>query len=196
MLINMMQLVVARYSYDPFGNILSKSGPMADASLYRLSGKETHPASGLVCFLYRFYEPNLQRWPNRDPLGESSFELLRGRKSTPAPSFVRTRVRSSGSDLYGFVHNQPLDHYDALGLAERGPGTTACQQATEQAEAAWTLYDDAPSDGNLENAIVLSGIAAYWWTPPPPPKPPWWKPCLRTIGDIILHFPVIILDPC
>src|SRR5437667_11089912 len=34
------------------------------------SSKEVHPASGLVYYLYRYYEPNLQRWLNRDPLGE------------------------------------------------------------------------------------------------------------------------------
>ena len=25
----------------------------------------------LKYYLYRYYDPNLQRWPNRDPLGES-----------------------------------------------------------------------------------------------------------------------------
>src|SRR5207248_799340 len=65
------QTFAAKYQYDPFGNILSKSGPLADANLYRFSSKEYHPASGLIYYLYRYYEPNLQRWLNRDPIREA-----------------------------------------------------------------------------------------------------------------------------
>ena len=61
--------VVARYRYDPYGNILAMSGSLAAANLYRFSSKEYHPNSGLVYYLYRYYEPSLQRWVNRDPLG-------------------------------------------------------------------------------------------------------------------------------
>ncbi len=68
MLINPSQAIVAKYLYDAFGNILSKSGLLADANLYRFSSKEAHPISGLVYYLYRYYDPNLQRWSNRDPL--------------------------------------------------------------------------------------------------------------------------------
>jgi RHS repeat-associated protein len=64
-------VIAARYGYDPFGNTLSKSGPLADANLYRFSSKEWHPSSGLVYYGRRFYDPNLQRWVNRDPIEES-----------------------------------------------------------------------------------------------------------------------------
>ena len=67
-LINTNQIIVAHYLYDPYGNILSQSGPLADANLYRFSSKEFHAASGLVYYLYRFCEGSLQRWLNRDPL--------------------------------------------------------------------------------------------------------------------------------
>jgi RHS repeat-associated protein len=70
-LIDTNQNIVARYVYDPFGNTLSETGPGAEANLCRFSSKELHPASGLVYYLFRFYEPNLQRWPNRDPIGEN-----------------------------------------------------------------------------------------------------------------------------
>jgi RHS repeat-associated protein len=56
--------------YDPYGNLLASSGPLADANLYRFSSKEYHPNSGLVYYLYRYYDPNLQRWVNRDPIEE------------------------------------------------------------------------------------------------------------------------------
>jgi RHS repeat-associated protein len=96
-LINGLQIIMAKYEYDPFGAILSSCGPLADANLYRFSSKEYHPNSGLVCYLYRFYDPNLQRWINRDPLSE------RG-----------------GINLYRFVANTPVNSRDALGLAGGG----------------------------------------------------------------------------
>jgi len=69
-LINEKQALVARYVYEPFGNVLSLSGPLAEVNLYRFSSKEAHPVSGLVYYGFRFYDPNLQRWVNRDPIGE------------------------------------------------------------------------------------------------------------------------------
>jgi RHS repeat-associated protein len=69
-MINTSNSVVARYLYDPYGRVLSQSGLLAAANLYRFSSKEAHLNSGLVYYLYRFYDPNLQRWVNRDPIGE------------------------------------------------------------------------------------------------------------------------------
>ena len=92
-LVNDKQLIVARYTYDPFGNILSKSGPLADANTYRFSSKEHHQTSGLVYYLYRFYDPNLQRFVNRDPIQEIG-----------------------GINLYRFVGNDPVDGIDLFGL--------------------------------------------------------------------------------
>ena len=62
--------LVGRYWYDPFGNTLGVAGAAAQANLYRFSSKELHEKSGLVYYLYRYYEPSLQRWLNRDPIGE------------------------------------------------------------------------------------------------------------------------------
>jgi RHS repeat-associated protein len=85
--------VVARYLYDPFGNLLAKAGPLVDANLYRFSSKEVHPPSGLCYYGFRFYEPNLQRWLNGDPISE------RG-----------------GLNQYRFVRNSPIEAFDLLGL--------------------------------------------------------------------------------
>ena len=91
-MINAQQFLVAKYLYDPFGNLLSLSGPLADANLYRFSSKEYHQNSGLVCYLYRFYDPSQHRWINRDPLKE------RG-----------------GLNLYGFCGGDPINHVDTDG---------------------------------------------------------------------------------
>jgi RHS repeat-associated protein len=113
-LINSNQVVVARYLYDPFGNTLSASGSMADANHYRFSSKEYHPNSGLVYYLYRFYDPNLQRWVNRDPLYDIVFfqqiskSLSRGQKVNLYKEALR--------NPYEFVHNEEINELDPYGL--------------------------------------------------------------------------------
>ncbi len=69
-LVDASQLIVARYLYDPYGSLLAASGPLADKNLYRFSSKEAHVNSGLIYFGRRYYSPNLQRWMNKDPIGE------------------------------------------------------------------------------------------------------------------------------
>lgn len=88
------QTIAARYSYDPFGNIISQSGSLADKNLYRFSGKEFHVASGLVHYAFRDYAPDIQRWINRDPTAESG-----------------------GANLYAFCGNNPINSFDPLGLS-------------------------------------------------------------------------------
>jgi RHS repeat-associated protein len=92
-LLDSHQTVAARYQYDPFGNLLASSGIMADVNLYRFSSKEAHANSGLYYYGFRFYEPGLQRWMNRDPIGEAG-----------------------GLNLYSFVGNNPLMLVDPWGL--------------------------------------------------------------------------------
>jgi len=88
-----LETLTASYRYDPFGNVTSQSGGLADANTYRFSSKEFHPASGNYYYGYRFYAPNLQRWLNRDPIWE------RG-----------------GINLYTFVWNAPPTWVDPRGL--------------------------------------------------------------------------------
>jgi RHS repeat-associated protein len=113
------QNVVARYLYDPFGNVLSQSGPLAEANLYRFSSKEAHPSSGLIYYVYRFYEPATQRWINREPLADAQAF----RRSLHNESSLLLALRSHGiiektesANLYVFVHNVPHGFYDPLGL--------------------------------------------------------------------------------
>jgi RHS repeat-associated protein len=92
-LVNTSNVVVAGYAYDPFGAILVMSGPLAQANLYRFSSKEYHANSGLTYYLYRYYDPGLQRWSNRDPIGEDG-----------------------GMNLYAALGNAPIGEIDAYGL--------------------------------------------------------------------------------
>lgn len=85
---------------NPYGRLLSSSGPLAGANLYRFSGKEVNPnypdAGGYYSFGYRFYDPNLQRWVNRDPIGELG-----------------------GINLYAALANDPFNQLDPYGLSLR-----------------------------------------------------------------------------
>ncbi len=91
-LVNSSQGMAASYRYDPYGNTISSSGTLAAANLYRFSSKEVDPNytdSGLYYYGYRWYDPNLQRWLNRDPIEEDG-----------------------GMNLYLFNLNDPIDMID------------------------------------------------------------------------------------
>ena len=105
------QTEAARYVYDPFGNELSHTGPLADANHYRFSSKELHPNSGLYYYLYRYYDPILQRWVNCDPLGDDAFNK---------PKAIRSTRAHVNKNLYWFVMNNPIRYWDYFGLDNPG----------------------------------------------------------------------------
>jgi len=98
-LVNSSQTRSASYRYDPYGNaliaaeLLSYLGGIPNT--YRFSSKLLDLKSGLYSYGYRWYAPNVQRWLNRDPIGELG-----------------------GLNLYGYVRNDPLDRYDPFGEAD------------------------------------------------------------------------------
>ncbi len=90
----------AHYEYDPFGNVVAQSGSLQQN--YQWSSKETDANTGLVYYGYRFYNPTLGRWSNRDPLEE------RG-----------------GLNLYSLATNHPVRAIDPFGLDEDDPWVEA-----------------------------------------------------------------------
>jgi len=173
-LINGSQAIVAKYLYDAFGNILSKSGLLADANLYRFSSKEVHVNSGLVYYLYRYYDPNLQRWPNRDPWREAGFGRTRKQNAVWTRPSADPRF---GLDLYRFVENQPPNGRDSLGLYTI---SVACLAAQQAADVALQIASEDPTPENVAaaQAAVAAAYAACKEPPPPlcyappPPSPP------------------------
>jgi RHS repeat-associated protein len=93
--VNSSQGLAAAYRYDPYGRLMGSSGTLAAANVYRFSSKELHAKSGMYGYGFRFYDPTLQRWLNRDPIFEAG-----------------------GINLYGFVGNNPLTSIDPFGLDE------------------------------------------------------------------------------
>ena len=87
--------VVAEYTYDAFGNLISSSGPMADVFAIRYSTKYFDVETGFYYYGYRFYSPELMRWITRDPIGEEG-----------------------GVNLYAFCENGSTFLIDATGLTK------------------------------------------------------------------------------
>lgn len=130
-LVNSSQTLAASYRYDPFGNTLSSSGTLANGNVYRFSSKEVHANSGLYYYGYRFYAPNLQRWLNRDPLGEPGFETLRRKQ----PSIL-----GDGPNRYLFVRNNPVSKVDYLGLSNTPLHRGECCNNSDRDE--WALVSE------------------------------------------------------
>ena len=87
--------VVAQYTYDAFGKLISSSGPMADVFAIRYSTKYFDVETGFYYYGYRFYSPELMRWITRDPIGEEG-----------------------GVNLYAMCDNAALYSIDAFGLSK------------------------------------------------------------------------------
>jgi RHS repeat-associated protein len=89
--------VSALYEYDPFGQTLRATGPMANENAYGFSTKRTGRTTAIIHYEYRPYLPWLGRWPSRDPIAEKG-----------------------GLNLCGFVKNDALNRWDILGLIFEG----------------------------------------------------------------------------
>jgi RHS repeat-associated protein len=169
MLVNGTGTVLAKYLYDSYGNTVGSWGSLANANTYRFSSKEVDLKSGLYYYGYRYYQPNLQRWLNRDPIEEAG-----------------------GINLYGHVGNDPVNCIDLFGLEGNpisstlprisgawdsdpaggggsfyGPGfyqSLAIQQASAQAAAQQAAIDaynaSVPSDFwlNANGQAAMGGI--------------------------------------
>ncbi|MDB5047815.1 MAG: hypothetical protein JWO30_886 [Fibrobacteres bacterium] len=83
--------VVARYAYDPYG-VKTKVSGAQDAD-FGFAGYFVHSVSGLSFAKYRVYNALLGGWSSRDPIEELG-----------------------GMNLYGYVHGNPINFMDPLGL--------------------------------------------------------------------------------
>lgn len=84
-------MIRARYDYDPYGRRTKVSGDQeAD---FGFTGYYVHQPSGLQLALYRAYDADIGRWPNRDPIEEEG-----------------------GINLYAYVGNDPVNWIDPFGL--------------------------------------------------------------------------------
>ena len=85
--------VVAHYEYSPFGTHVATGSYTGNP--FRFSSEVFDSETGLIYYNYRYYNPSLGRWINRDPIEEEG-----------------------GWNLYGFVKNIPIKLHDLHGLVD------------------------------------------------------------------------------
>ena len=91
--------IVERYGYTAFGESQVMDASFDDRSLssydweVRFHGETRDSESGYYNYGYRYYLPELGRWPSRDSIGEEG-----------------------GYNLYGFVGNEAVNSTDTFGL--------------------------------------------------------------------------------
>jgi RHS repeat-associated protein len=141
--------LAATYRYDPFGNTISSSGPLAAANVYRFSSKECHVNSGVYYYLYRFYDPNLQRWLNADPKDETGFNV----------QSKRIAGEPGGTpNLYTFVHNRAANTVDSFGLVTYITKKHDCDDV-ERAACRSTCRETGMKDCKvIELWIIVPGV--------------------------------------
>ena len=86
--------IAAQYTYDPYGNTIESSGPLADVFTFGFSTQYHDRETSIVGYQQRVYSPVLGRWFNRDPIEEDG-----------------------GTNLYSLINNNPIDGIEYLGLA-------------------------------------------------------------------------------
>ena len=84
----------AQYTYDPYGNIIESSGPLANMFSFGFSTKYHDRETGMINYKLRVLRPDFGRWLNRDPIEEGG-----------------------GANLYCFVRNGSSYRHDYLGLS-------------------------------------------------------------------------------
>jgi RHS repeat-associated protein len=84
--------IAAEYVYDPYGNVVEATGPLAEQFSFGFSTQVHDRGTGLVSYQRRFFRPVFGRWLNRDQIEEDG-----------------------GDNLYVFCRNAPVFSYDPNG---------------------------------------------------------------------------------
>ncbi|MGH7978864.1 MAG: RHS repeat-associated core domain-containing protein, partial [Limisphaerales bacterium] len=169
------QQLAAKYLYNPFGNMLAMSGPLRNFNKYRFSSKEWEGNAGLYYYGYRFYDPNLQRWLNRDPNDELGFKRLHlaARRVSGTLTqggvindlvLVNSAALSENSNPFGFVGNDPLGAADWQGLYWGYIPSTWSEW--ENWFEAWVPYSwEGLDDADLVKNTLDAGLDMYNFGP-------------------------------
>ena len=130
-------VAAAHYEYDPFGNVIAKTGVDPVNNPFGFSTKYVDQETGLSYYGYRYYSPTMGRWISRDPIGEAG-----------------------GENVYGFVGNDAIGAVDALGLylvAFDGTGNNMDKETPDtNVERLYRSYRDQKN--------YYPGVGSRWWS--------------------------------
>ena len=135
--------VVARWTYDAWGNVLDEEVAASAAELrairYRFQGREFSTATGLTNFRMRWYDSVIGRWLSKDPIG-----------------------LSGGLNLYAFCFSNPIRWKDLFGnkvsySSCEGGHAVVCIQ--DPFGIGYWEYSFGPKEGGSDNltANVMHG---------------------------------------
>ena len=111
--------ILARYEYGPFGELLRATGPMAKANPFRFSTIYQDDETDLLMYPNRPYSASQGRFLSHDPLDELSFRTRYIASLKPKERLAVLGRKEDGNE-FNFVQNEPIGHFDVLGLCPSG----------------------------------------------------------------------------
>ncbi len=116
------------YTYTAFGEEMRHGEGTPNP--WHFSSKRLDPESGWIYFGRRYYDPSTGRWTTPDPIGFAD-----------------------GPNLYAYVHNNPLTHFDLYGLADvPGPATGSSGTASGGTNSGPSSAPSRPAQGSSSGA--------------------------------------------
>ena len=132
--------ILEHYRYTAFGEVEIYSPAGANLATSAIdnpvlwNSRRYDEQTGLHYYKYRYYDPNVGRWLNRDPIAE------RG-----------------GYNLYGFIRNDAANSVDVLGLQDAGGEDGSYQSRNLALQAAYTMVGDATKESRSKGLEEFKG---------------------------------------
>ena len=115
--------VVASYSYDPYGNVVTATGDLAEVNPLRYRGYYYDTETALYYLQSRYYDPEMGRFINADALISTGQGLL-------------------GNNMFAYCNNNPTRYSDPTGCVPIYPvefsGGGGKTQETKIPDSIWT----------------------------------------------------------
>jgi len=125
------------YTYESFGRTTATGS--SNSSSYQYTGRE-NDGTGLFYYRLRYYHPELSRFISEDPIGFEGGDV----------------------NLFAYVGNDPINHFDPLGLFANGPIPLPTKLSPLGALAAILLE---PTElGNPDREIIWPDKRSRVWT--------------------------------
>lgn len=153
--------VVARYSYDPWGNILESTGTFANEQPFRYAGYYWDSDLGMYYLINRYYDPSIKRFISKDALANADENAYLYVFNNPVnyndPSGLRLIQLTPGNNKpsrYHYILQARLNETRNTGLTVNGlfgPATAAAILKWKKEVANWP--DDNVADPRLWRAL-------------------------------------------